>query len=98
MSRNAAPMAYRIRGSRFGSRISISLLSEPRVETVAAPRLVGASGADEHALAAGHEPLRVIRGRAADHADRQRLGDVFRDGEELRHRLEGLPQVILIQA
>src|SRR6202022_3075872 len=93
MSRNAAPIAYRIRGSRLGSRISIrhsavqsavvnrqSLLSEPRVETVAAPRLVGAPGADEHALAAGHEPLRVIGGRAADHAESQRLCAVFRDG------------------
>jgi hypothetical protein len=55
------------------------LPSETRVETVAAARFVSSRRADEDTLAARDEPLRVIGGSAAHHADRERLGDVFRD-------------------
>ena len=70
---------------------------EQRVEASAAARLVGPLGAKEHAILAGHEPLGVIGRIAAHHADRQRLGDVFGDREELWHRLERLAQVVLIE-
>ena len=73
------------------------LLPEPRIETVTAARLVRALCADEHTLAARHQTLRVIGGRAADHADRQRLGDVLGDREQLRDRLERLAEIILIE-
>src|SRR5581483_10546614 len=68
-----------------------------RIEAVAAPRFVETASADQHAVAARDEPLRVIRGIAADDANRQRLRDVFRDREELRHRLERPAQIILIE-
>ena len=35
---------------------------------------------------------------AAHHADRQRLGDVLRDRQQLRHRLERPPEKILVEA
>src|SRR5262245_27902542 len=73
------------------------LLPEPRIETVAAARLVGSLRTDEDALAARDQPLRVIRGRTADHADRERLGDVLGDRQQLRNRLEGLAEIILIE-
>ena len=63
-----------------------------------AARLVRPLRADEHALAARDEPLRVVGGGAADHADGQRLGDVFGDREQLRHRLERLAEIILVEA
>ena len=62
-----------------------------------AARLVGALGAEQHALAAGDEPLRVVGGIAADHADGERLGDVFGDRQQLRHRLERLAEVVLVE-
>src|SRR5690348_13777343 len=49
-------------------------------------------------LTARDEPLGVIGRRAAHHADRQGLGDVLRNREQLRHRLERLAEVILVQA
>src|ERR1051326_2162290 len=58
---------------------------------------VGARGTDEDAFAAGDEALRVVGGSAADHADRERLGDVLGDREQLRHRLERLAEIILVQ-
>src|SRR5689334_12613773 len=50
---------------------------EQRVETDAAAGLVDALRPQQHAVAARHEALRVIRGIAADHADCMRLGDVL---------------------
>jgi len=64
---------------------------------VTAARFVHPGGADQHAVAAGDQPLRVVRRIAADDADGQRLGDVFGNREELRHRLERTAQVVLIQ-
>ena len=46
----------------------------------------------------GHEPLRVVGRVAAHHADRQRLGDVLGDRQQLRHRLERLAEVVLVEA
>jgi hypothetical protein len=41
---------------------------------------------------------RCVAGRvAAHHADGVGLGDVFRNRQQLRHRLEGLAQVVLVQ-
>ena len=40
----------------------------------------------------------MVGGVAADHADGQRLGDVFRDSEQLGHRLERLAEIVLIEA
>ena len=77
--------------------LKILLLPEARIEAAAAARLVSALRADEHALAAGDKALRVIGRGAAHHADGQGLGDVFGDGEELRHRLERLSEVVLIE-
>src|SRR5437763_6960549 len=71
---------------------------EMRVEAVPAARFVHAGGADEDAVAAGDEALRVVRRIAADDADGERLGDVFGNREQLRHRLEGTPEIILIEA
>ena len=34
---------------------------------------------------------------AADHANGQRLGDVLRDGQQLRHRLERTTEIVLIE-
>ena len=65
--------------------------------STAAPRLVGALRANQDALAARDQPLCVIGGGAAHHADRQRLGDVLGDRQELRHRLERLAEIVLIE-
>ena len=64
---------------------------------MAAARFVDAGRADQHAVAAGDEPLRVIRGIAADDADGERLGDVFGNRQKLRHRLERPAEVVLVQ-
>src|SRR5688500_1723767 len=72
-------------------------LGEPGVETAAAPRLVGALRPQQHAILARHQPLRVIGGVAAHHADSQRLRDVLRDRQQLRHWLEWLAEVVLVE-
>src|SRR6185437_11769067 len=74
------------------------LLPEPRIETVAAACLVGSLRADENAFAARDQALRMVRGRTADHADGERLGDVLGDRQQLWDRLERLAEVILIEA
>src|SRR5438105_5079087 len=84
--------------ARRASRSDLFSSGERRIEAMPAARFVDAAGADEHAVGAGDEPLRVVRGVAADDADRERLGDVFRDGQELRHRLERPAQIVLIEA
>ena len=68
------------------------------IETVSAARFVEAAIADQHAVAAGHEALRMVRRIAADHADGERLGDVLRDGQQLRHRIERPSEVVLVEA
>ncbi len=35
---------------------------------------------------------------AADHADGERLGDVLGDRQQLRHRLERLAEIVLVEA
>ena len=53
--------------------------------------------AEQHAVLAGDEPLRVVGRVPADHADGVGLGDVLGDRQQLRHRLERLAQVILVE-
>ena len=69
-----------------------------RIEAGATARLVRALRAEQHAIAARHETLRVVGRIAAHHADRQRLGDVLRDREQLRHRLERLAEIVLVES
>ena len=63
-----------------------------------APGFIRVVGADDDAALAGGEALRPVRGRAAHHAHGERLGDVLGHSEELRHRLEGPAEVVLIEA
>ena len=88
-------------GHRLAAAPSLALapsLRQRRIETVPAARLVGALRAQQHAVGAVHQPLRVIGGIAAHHADRARLGDVLGDRQQLRHRLERLAEIILVEA
>src|SRR5436190_11592264 len=84
------------RSAPFFASAFLGLAGQVRIEAVAAARLVEPRRADQHAIAADDQPLGVIRGIAADHADRQRLGDVLGDGQELRHRLEGSTEIVLV--
>src|SRR4030095_281579 len=81
-------------GLRGGYRSALEI----RIEAHAATSFVGALRPQEDAVAARHEALSVVRWIAAHHANRQRLGDVFRNGEQLRHRLEWLAEVILVES
>src|SRR5438477_7052788 len=67
-------------------------------EVVAAARLVRALRADMDAIFGSDDALAAARRLAADDADRQLLGDVFGLGKELRHRVERLAAVVLIEA
>src|SRR5713226_8134278 len=66
-----------------------------RIEAVAAASFVKTARADEHAVAARDEALRVIRRLTAHDADRVCLGDVFGDRQQVWHRLERPAEVIL---
>src|SRR5262245_60905901 len=68
-----------------------------RIETASAARFISVGGADHHALAALYQPLRISRRAAASYADGPRLGYVFGDGQQQRHRLERASEVIYIQ-
>src|SRR4051794_3869973 len=72
-------------GSRTMDPVT-NLLSERRVEAVAAARFVGALRTDQDACVARDEPLRMVCRGAAYHANRERLGDVLGNGQQLRHR------------
>jgi hypothetical protein len=52
---------------------------------------------EQHAVAARHQTLRVVGRIPADHADRQCLGDVLGNRKQLRHRLERLAEIILVE-
>src|SRR5262245_56978483 len=70
---------------------------QSRIEAVPAARLVKTRGAHQHAVAARDEPLSMV-GRIATHdTDGQRLGDVLRDREQLRHRLKRAAEIVLIE-
>src|SRR5438045_1537616 len=97
MTRNPAPRISKKPERSAGLTLG-TLLTESRVETMPAARLVRPLRADEDPFAAGDQTLRVVRRRAADHANRERLRDVFRDGEQLRHWLERLAEIVLIEA
>src|SRR4029453_12495129 len=81
-------------GLRGGYRSALEI----RIEAHAATSFVGALRPQEDPVAARNEALRVVRWIAAHHTNRQRLGDVFRDGEQLRHRLERFAEVILVES
>ena len=74
-----------------------ALAGEQRIEAAPAARLVHPVRAEQHAVAAGDEPLRVIGRVAAHHADGVGLGDVLGDRQQLRHRLERLAQIVLVE-
>ena len=67
-------------------------------EAAAAAGFVSVGRADDDARVLLDDALRVVGGLAAANADGVRLGDVLGDGEQLRHRLEGLAGVVLIEA
>src|SRR5438270_8089436 len=69
-----------------------------RDKAAAAARLVAVRSADDDLALDLHDALRVVGGLAAADADGVRLGDVLGDGEELRHRLEGLARVVLVES
>jgi hypothetical protein len=60
-------------------------------------RFVGALRPSSTRARLTDEALRVVGRVAAHHTDGARLGDVLGDGQQLRHRVEGLAQVILVQ-
>ena len=87
------------RGYVFAAGVSeAGGVGEVRVEAMAAARFVQPRCADEHAIRARNQALGVVRRIAADDADREGLGDVLGDREQLRHRLERTAQVVLIQS
>src|SRR6516225_1760247 len=63
----------------------------------AAARLVEIGAADQHAPAAAHLAVGAVGGATAHHADGEGLGDVLRDGEQVRHGLERPPRVVLVE-
>src|SRR5262245_34880298 len=69
-----------------------------RVEASPAAGLVRLGGADNHAFAARYQSLRIGRRASAADADRPCLRDVFRDGQQERHRLERSSEIIHVQA
>jgi hypothetical protein len=69
-----------------------------RLKTEPAPGFVSISSADEQPVCVLDEPLRSVRGRSASDTDGQRFGDVFRDCQELRHRVEGFSPKVLVQS
>src|SRR4029450_13510408 len=78
-------------GSRITDPGKISLLSESWIEAMPAARFVGTLRTDQDAFAAGHESLRMVRRRAAHHADGECLRNVFGNRQQLRHRLPRVP-------
>src|SRR6516162_6433909 len=93
----AASWARTTSASRLRRAIEVSVgfghRTRPAAQVEAAPaaRLVDLGSAHDDAAAALHFSIRAIGRRAADHADRQRLGDVLRDRQQLRHGLERPP-------
>src|SRR5437667_2124988 len=67
------------------------------IETVTAPRLVQTARANQHPVAAVDQTLRMVRRLATHDTDRQRLGDVLGNRQQLRHRVERAAEIILIQ-
>jgi len=72
-------------------------LCSGRTETPATTSLVGLRSADQDAFTVAYGALRSVRRIAAHDADRQGFGNVFRDGQKLWHRIEGLSPKILVK-
>src|SRR5262245_61769519 len=98
----AAATAATIRRDNMGSSGGGCDLggADPRAQLVAtaAARLVEVGAADHHAPGALLLAIGAVGGRSAYHADRQRLGDVLGNREQLRHGLERAPGVVLVEA
>src|SRR6185503_4162710 len=88
-------------GFRLAIEVSVGFGHRTRpaaqVEAAPAARLVDLGAAHHDAAAALHLAIRPVGGRAADDADRQRLRDVLGDREQLRHGLERLRLIVLVQ-
>src|SRR5258708_6306745 len=101
-SRSAA--SARANGGRLELRIGVprgvGRGSRPPAQVEAAPaaRLVDLGAAHDDAAATLHLAVRAIGRCAAHDADGERLGDVFRDREQLRHGLERAAEVVLVEA
>src|SRR5215471_5518391 len=99
----AASWARTTSASRLRRAIEVSVgfghRTRPAAQVEAAPaaRLVDLGAAHHDAAAALHFSIRPVGGRAADDADRQRLGDVLGDRQQLRHGLERPPAVVLVE-
>src|ERR1041385_5690045 len=91
------------RGSGLGSRINASgglghrTCPAAQVEAAPAARLVDLGAAHDDAAALLHLAIGAVRRGSADDADRQRLRDVLRDREQLGHRVERPPEVVLVE-
>ena len=68
-----------------------------RDEMAAAARFVHPACADGDSFFGFKGALRIVGGLAAAHTDGVSLGDVFGDGEELRHRLERFSGIVLVE-
>src|SRR4051794_31233513 len=68
-----------------------------RLEAKPAPGLIRIGFTDEQAVRILNETLGPVCRRAATNTDRQGFRDVFGDGKQLRHRIEGFSPEVLIQ-
>ncbi len=69
-----------------------------RNEAATAAGFIHANCADGHALFGFEDALGIVGWLTTLHADGVSLGNVFGDGEELRHRFPGFAGVVLIQS
>src|SRR5262245_6423673 len=104
-ARTATASATRARRRRIlgigSSPLSCDLrYSNAASELMAAPaaRLVDVGAADAHATATTHLAVGSVRRITAHDADRERFRDELGDREQLRHRLERLACVVLIES
>src|SRR5574341_779509 len=82
-----------------GRRLVDRRRPRPATQLVATPAagLVEVLAAHHDPAAAALLPVGPVRGATAYHADRERLGDVLGDREQLGHGLERPPGVVLIE-
>jgi hypothetical protein len=69
-----------------------------RLKTASAPRFVHACGPHDDQVFRSHQPLRMHGRISALHANGEQLDDLFGNGQQARHRLEGTPKVISVEA
>ena len=103
MDRGCAGGGLAVRPPASGAHRGLGLLLRgldpaPQLVAAAAAGLVEVGSADHDAAGAAFLAVRSVRGVPAHHADRERLGDVLGDREELRHGIEGPPGIVLVEA